>query len=30
MSGDLPGKKFQLYLRPFGVGVPVVGRAVLS
>ena len=29
MSGDLPGKKSQLDLRPFGVGVPAVGRKVI-
>jgi len=30
MIGDLPGKKSQLDLKPFGVGVPVVGsRAML-
>jgi hypothetical protein len=29
MSGDLPGKKSQLDLRPFGVGVPAVGRTVM-
>lgn len=28
MSGNLPGKKSQLDLRPFGVGVPIVGRTV--
>ena len=28
MSGDLPGKKSQLDLRLFGVGVQVVGRMV--
>ena len=28
MSSDLPGKKYQLDLRPFGVGVPVVGHRV--
>jgi len=25
MSGDLPGNKSQLDLRPFGLGVPAVG-----
>ena len=29
MSGDLLGKKSQLDLRPFGVGVLVVGRMVM-
>jgi len=29
MLGDLPGKKSQLDLRPFGVGVPRVGRTVM-
>lgn len=29
MSRDLPGKKFQLYLRPFGIGVLVVGRKAM-
>jgi len=28
MSGDLPGKKSQLDLRPFGVGVPTIGHTV--
>lgn len=28
MSGDLPGKKSQLELRPFGVAVLAVGRTV--
>ena len=28
MSGDLPDKKSQLGLRPFGVGVLEVGRTV--
>jgi len=28
MSGGLPGKKFELDLRPFGVGVPAVGCMV--
>lgn len=27
-QGDLPGKKSQLDLRPFGVGVPAVGHTV--
>ena len=29
MSGDLLGKKSQLDLRPFGVGVPAVGHTVM-
>ena len=29
MSGDLPGKKSQLDLRSFSVGVPVVGCTVM-
>ena len=29
MSRHLPGNKSQLYLRPFGVGVPTVGRKVM-
>jgi len=29
MSGDFPDKKSQLDLRPFGVGVPAVGRTVV-
>ena len=29
MSGDLPGKKSQLDLRPFGVVVPTLGRTVM-
>ena len=29
MSGDLPGKKSQLDLRLFGVGVPTLGRTVM-
>jgi len=29
MSGNLPGKKSQLDLRPFGVGVPALSRTVL-
>ena len=29
MTGDLLGKKSQLDLRPFGVGVPTVGRMVM-
>ena len=28
MSGDLPSKKYQLKLRPLGVGVPTVGHMV--
>ena len=28
MSGDIPGKKSQLDLRLFGVGVPTVGHMV--
>ena len=28
MLGDLPSKKFQLYLRPFGVGVLAVSSIV--
>ncbi len=29
MLGDLAGKKSQLDLKPFGVGVPAVGRKVM-
>ena len=29
MSGDLLGKKSQLELRPFGVGVPTMGHMVM-